>query len=493
MSFKSLVVCIALLAVFTMAVRISADTDTWWHLGAGRWMVENRQILTADPFSLTRGGQAWTNPGWLSQLLLYGTHRAAGLPGLNLLTALMVTLAFACAWPLMDGPGLLRAFVLVAVATASGVYWSARPQIISFALSGACLLLLEKGRADRRLLWMLPVGLALWANLHGGFVIGLFLIGIHLAGEVLEGVADRLGKGEAWGAIWAQRKRSLLTLASLLAVSTAAVSLNPYGPRLLGYPLQTLSIGTLQTSINEWQSPDFHSVDSLPFLALLLGAMLMLAISPRPKTGREIVLFATLAGLGLVARRNIALFALGVAPLLARHAWAILASLELGRRFESKPVRAGVARIVNLIVLALLVVAAAGKMIEPLSAARNQQALQEQQPLGALAALKAAQLPGPLFNSYTWGGYLIWDVWPAYLTFVDGRTDLFADGVLTEYLTVWNAGDGWEQILRAYGIRLALIEPEAPLADELMSAGWVLVYSDQQAVLLAAPSPKAEG
>jgi hypothetical protein len=343
------------------------------------------------------------------------------------------------------------------------------------------------------LLWVLPVGLALWANLHGGFVIGLLLIGIHLAGEVLEGVADRLGKGEAWGAIWAQRKRSLLTLASVLAVSAVAVSLNPYGPRLLGYPLQTLSIGTLQTSINEWQSPDFHSVDSLPFLVLLLGAMLMLAISPRPKAGREIVLFATLAGLGLVARRNIALFALGVAPLLAQHAWAILASLELGRRFESKPVRAGVARVVNLIVLALLVVAAAGKMIEPLSTARNQQALQEQQPLGALAALKAAQLPGPLFNSYTWGGYLIWDVWPAYLTFVDGRTDLFADGVLTEYLTVWNAGDGWEQILRAYGIRLALIEPEAPLADELMSAGWVLVYSDQQAVLFAAPSPQGEG
>jgi hypothetical protein len=257
--------------------------------------------------------------------------------------------------------------------------------------------------------------------------------------------------------------------------------------------LQTLSIGTLQTSINEWQSPDFHSVDSLPFLALLLGVIFMLAISPRRKTGREIVLFATLAGLGLVARRNIALFALGMAPLLAQHAWAILASLELGRRFGSKPVRPSVARVVNLIVLAFLVVAAVGKMIEPLSAARNQQALQEQQPLGALAALKAAQLPGPLFNSYTWGGYLIWDVWPAYLTFVDGRTDLFADGVLTEYLTVWNAGDGWEQILRSYDIRLALIEPEAPLADELMSAGWVLVYSDQQAVLFASPSPKAEG
>ncbi len=493
MSFKTLVVCIALLAVFTMAVRISADTDTWWHLGAGRWMAENRQILTVDPFSLTRAGQPWTNPSWLSQLLLYGVHQAAGLPGLNLLTALMVTLAFACVWPLMDSPVLLRAFVLVAAATASGVYWSARPQILSFALSGAFLLLLEKGRAHRRLLWLLPLGMALWANIHGGFAIGLLLIGVHLAGELVEGVADRLGKGEEWRAIWAQRKGSLLTLVSLLAVSAAAVSLNPYGPRLLAYPLQTLSIGTLQTSINEWQSPDFHSVDSLPFLALLLGAMLVLSISPRRKTGRELVLFATLAGLGLVARRNIALFALGIVPLLAQHAWAILVSLDLERRFASKPVRAGVARVVNLIVFALLIVAAVGKMIEPLSTARNERALREQQPLGAMAALKAAQLPGPLFNSYTWGGYLIWDAWPTYRTFVDGRTDLFADGVLSEYLTAWNAADGWEQILHTYGIRLALIEPGAPLADELTSEGWQVLYSDQQAVLLAAPAAQVGG
>ncbi len=493
MSFKSLVVCIALLAVFTMAVRISADTDTWWHLGAGRWMVENRQIVTADPFSLTRAGETWTNPSWMAQLLLYGTYRAAGLPGLNLLTALMVTLAFACAWPLMDGPGLLRAFVLVAAATASAVYWSARPQIVSFALSGAWLLVLEKARADRRLLLALPAGMALWANIHGGFVMGLLFVGIHLAGEVWEGAADRLGRGLGWAAIWAQRRRWVLTLVCLLLVTSAAVALNPYGPRLLGYPLQTLSIGTLQTSIDEWQSPDFHSVDSLPFLALLLGVMLVLALSPRQKTGREIVLFAALAALALVARRNIALFALGCAPLLARHARAILESLTPGRRVDSRQVPAGTARIVNLSVLALLLVAAGAKMIEPLSAARNELAVREQQPLGALAALKAQKPSGPLFNSYTWGGYLIWDMWPAYLTFVDGRTDLFDDGVLTEYLTAWNAGDGWEQILTGYGIRVALIEPQAPLADELVSAGWHVLYSDRQAVVLASPVPEADG
>jgi len=493
LSFRTLVLCIALLSVFTMAVRVSADTDTWWHLGAGRWMAENRQLLTTDPFSLTRAGEAWTNPSWLAQLLLYGIYRLGGLPGLNVLTALMVTLAFACTWPVMEGPGLLRAFVLVGAAAVSGVYWSARPQIVSFALAGACLLVLEKGRFDRKWWIAVPVLLALWANIHGGFIIGLLLVGIYLGGELIEAVSDRLASGDAWGSNWAQRKTAALTLLVLLLVCAAFVSFNPYGPRLLTYPVQTVSIGTLQTAIEEWQSPDFHRQDTLPFLAMLLATMLLIAISPRRKTGRELLLFVALAGLALVARRNIALFALCLAPAATRHAWAVLESL-IGTKGmpDPKGAQPRAARVANLVLLGLLAAAAAVKMIEPLSAERNAQALRDQQPLGAIAYLKESRPAGPLFNSYTWGGYLIWNVWPMYLTYVDGRTDLFADQVLSEYLTVWNGDDGWEAILSSRGVRLALLEPHAPVVDEMTAAGWGLLYADQQAVVLAAPALQAE-
>ncbi len=131
-------------------------------------------------------------------------------------------------------------------------------------------------------------------------------------------------------------------------------------------------------------------------------------------------------------------------------------------------------------------------MIEPLSAERNAQAVRDQQPLGAIAYLKENRPAGPLFNSYTWGGYLIWNVWPEYLTYVDGRTDLFADQVLFEYLTVWNGDDGWEEILSSREVRLALLEPRAPVVDEMTAAGWGLLYADQQAVVLAAPALQAE-
>ncbi|MCK4692920.1 MAG: hypothetical protein KAT23_04785, partial [Anaerolineales bacterium] len=117
MSFRRLVVGLTFLAVFTMAMRVSVDTDTWWHLRAGEWIVEQRQILRTDPFSLTRQGEPWIYPGWLAQIGLYGIHNEFGFAGLNLITALMVVLAFVFIWLLLDGPLLMRAFVLLLATT----------------------------------------------------------------------------------------------------------------------------------------------------------------------------------------------------------------------------------------------------------------------------------------------------------------------------------------------------------------------------------------
>ena len=81
-----------------MAVRVSIDTDTWWHLAAGKYIVESGEIIREDPFSLTRQGQSWVYPGWLSQVILFQTFDYLGYQGLILLTALFVVLTFACIW-----------------------------------------------------------------------------------------------------------------------------------------------------------------------------------------------------------------------------------------------------------------------------------------------------------------------------------------------------------------------------------------------------------
>jgi hypothetical protein len=88
-------------------------------------------------------------------------------------------------------------------------------------------------------------------------------------------------------------------------------------------------------------------------------------------------------------------------------------------------------------------------------------------------------------NSYNWGSYAIWALYPHYLSFVDGRTDLFDDEILQEYLRLWRADPGWEDILSRWGLKTALLEPEAPITRELLLAGWRILYEDSQAVVLS--------
>jgi hypothetical protein len=487
LEFKRLVMLVTLLAIFTMAVRIAVDTDTWWHLAAGRWMVEQGRVLQTDPFSFTRLGAPWVNPSWLSQLLLFITYRAAGVPGLNLLTALLVTLAFACVWPLLEGPALLRGFILVASATASAVYWSARPQMVSFALAGALLLMLAKSRAHPRYLIGVPVLMALWANSHGGFVIGLILIAIALAGEALETTWSLAAGPHSRREVWIEKRRGLLRMGVVLAASVAAVGLGPSGFRLLRYPFDTVSIGPLRALIDEWQSPDFHRPEVWPFLGLVLVVMAVLAYSPRRPRAGELLQLSVLVALAFMARRNVALFALGAAPVLGVHAWALLEPVLASRAAVGRQVSPRAGHALNLVILVVLALAAALKLSLPLSAQRIEAALERQQPVGAIAFLQAAHPPGALFNSYAWGGYVLWRLWPDYLTFVDGRTDLFAGEVLDDYLAAWNATEGWPSVLDRYGVGLALLEQAAPLADAMRAAGWTTLYEDDQAAVFSAP------
>lgn len=487
MRFERLVTLVTFLAVLTAAVRVSTDTDTWWHLRSGATIVDQRQIIRTDPFSLTRQGQAWVYPGWIAQLTIYAVYTALGFAGLNMLTAVMVTLAFACVWKAVEAPGLLKAFVILLAATTSAVYWSARPQIFSFALAGVFIWVLEQGeRGKRRYLLALPPLMALWANVHGGFAIGfllLFAYGVGACTAWALPIILRIAGGEGQSEPDFQRKwiSSLIATGLLCAV---AVTINPHGPAMLRYPFRTLSIGVLRDYIQEWQSPNFHALEVQPFLWMLILTMVIFAISPRRPLPRELVLVGGFASMSLIARRNIALFALATTPSLIRHGDEILRGLpHPSARRKQLPER--VARLVNLVLFTALLVAASVKILLPLSEDFNRKALEANLPVQAVAYIREERPAGPLFNSYNWGGYVLWMLYPDYLSFVDGRTDLFDDEILEEYLAAWRADSNWQQIVDRWGINLALLEVDAPLAKAMEEHGWAALFRSEMAVVLA--------
>lgn len=479
------------LAVFAMALRISADTDTWWQLRTGEVIVRGGEIPKADTFSHTREGATWLYPSaaWLSEAQLYALMAAFGPGGLNVWVAALVTLAFFFIYKSLSGGLFLGAFATVLAAAASGVYWAARPYMWSFVFSAIFIFILEqvRWRGRTRLLWWLPAILLAWANSHPGFAVGFILLAIYAADFAGRWLASRWQRGRllirrgdvrrAW-AEWG-RPFALVAAAMLLAVC-----INPSGPVMLRYPFDTVSMGVLGSYIQEWQSPNFHEARIIPFAVLLGLTLVTLAASKLRVALSDLLLLGVFGGMSLLAARNIALFALAAPVVLTRYAAPLLAELDkkynVLRTKRSRPFKGQ--RALNAGIFATLLVAVAAKASLVLPAEANWAAIEKNLPLGAVRFLDVHQPPGELFNSYNWGGFLIWEL-PEYPVFADGRTDLYGDELLGEWLSIANAEDGWQAKLQERGVRLVLLEPSWALSKLLPAAGWQLLYADELSVL----------
>ncbi len=306
----------------------------------------------------------------------------------------------------------------------------------------------------------------LWVNLHGGYALGLGLIVLYAISLALD------------------RKWNLIPrLGILLAACTAMVPLNPNGFRMFSYPLETLRSPSMATFIEEWASPNFHEVTFLPlalFLFLLFGT---LALSPKRARASEVFLvFVT--GLGaLRSARHIPIFALIAAPILAEQLWAWISARSWDARLtapeESTPRSAVVFALLLLLAPAALDVALIKHFVS------NQPAYEAKKyPQAAVDFLDNKNLPGPIYNWYDWGGYLIRRLHGQYPVYIDGRADVYGDKFMYEAFNTHDGGNGWDESLNRYSIRTVLIAPDVPLASLLRTNGqWQKVYEDHQAVI----------
>lgn len=460
--------------LFALATRVPNDTDTWWHIRSGEYTLTQGMIY-ADPFSFTKAGEPWINHSWGSQIILYGAWRLAGDFGLAIYTAALATAGMYALYRMSAGNVYLRGFALVMGAAAAAVFWSARPQMISFFLSTIILYLVylyRRKQIDR--LWWIPLIMLVWGNLHAGFSIGFILLGGTIAGEVLGNIFQPCSEERIpWSRL---RKLALVT-----AVSVAALVVNPYGLQMLAVPFQTVSIGALQDFIQEWNSPNFHERQTWPFVALLVSVFGAAGFSSRRLDVTDFVLLAGTAFMALLAGRNIAVFAVVATPVLTYHLDALLA--ERGWVLQTvKHVSPRMARLNAALVIVVLI----GSLLKVLLVLDRETVYEGQAlslPLDAVAHLNAEQPAGPMFNSYNWGGYLMFAA-PQYPVFVDGRTDLYGDDLLLTYLNTARGGEGWRETLDEYDIHLVVVEVKSGLARALSEEPvWRRDYEDELAVI----------
>ncbi|MCL4295144.1 MAG: hypothetical protein KJ077_05430 [Anaerolineae bacterium] len=495
LTIPRLLVAILFIAIFTMAVRLPADTDTWWHLRSGQYILENGAVPTTDPFSHTKAGQPWIDHGWLAQLFWYSLFALGGLPGLSLGLALLVTVTFWLVWQVTPGNLYVRAFTMVLGAVTSAVIWVARPQMVSFLLAGLVLFLLEKyKREGRRWIYALPLVTLLWVNIHGGYAIAFMLLGVYIVGEIFNNLT---GHREDPLVPW-PRLGPLLVVG---AISFAVVVINPHGWQMWLYPFHTVGIGALRDFIQEWRSPDFHLSLTWAFLAMLLFSLAALGRAGRRADWTDLAIFGLWSCASLFAARNIGLYGLLTIPALARYADAAWGQYLPGERkrvsreligtqenslVPSVPTRSPSSARLNWILLGLVLLAALVKIGVALNPQEAIKAEQEGLPAKAVQFIEENQPAGPLFNSYNWGGYLIYKLWPAYPVYIDGRTDLYDDAFIRRYLDTVAGGEEWRQTLDEDGINLVLIESGSILAKFLKNdPAWQELYHDEMASVFA--------
>jgi hypothetical protein len=469
LSTQRLVPLIFFALLFALATRPPVDTDTWWHLRTGELILQTGETPRTDTFSHTRYGQTWDYIGWIAQVVMAISYRALSEAGLALLTAALATLGMWLVWQVCEGDVYTRAFAVLIGATTAAIFWSARPQMFSFVFAALLLYLLHRlKRQGQDQTWLIVPLIIVWVNTHPGYFIAFILLGGFIAGEALGKILNAL---ETPALTW----RQIGKLIVITAISYAALALNPAGIATWTYAFRTFGIGALQNYIQEWASPDFHQRETWAFLALFFGTFATVGFSQRRHDLTDLFLFCGTAFMAFYAARNISLFALVATPILTRHVHAFR-ELRGWRLPKARPPK-GAALALNWLLLALIVGGAALKVVTELTPSAIQRAQAERLPLGAVAYLNAARPQGTMFNSYNWGGYLLFAA-PDFPVFVDGRTDLYDDELLTEWLRAYT-GAAWREVFTRWSIDLVVIERESVLAALLRdSTDWQEAYSD---------------
>ena len=492
LDLSRLVTAIVLLSTLAMAVRVPLSPDTWWHLRCGQVQWQARDVIRVDLFSHTAAGTPWINQSWLPQLIMYGLFAAGGFPALALAVGGLVALTMWFTLRTAPSQGrygyLWRAFVLLWAAISTGRVWAARPHLITFLFTAVWIYILNRYRqAERpRLLWWLPPLMLLWANSHGGYIIGFLLLGAEIGGLFLDRIAQE--RGFALDRLLAPPIKQLLLLLPLCLV---AALLNPQGIRLVIFPFQTLRSAAQQNFVAEWASPDFHQPDLLPFLVLLLVTWSVLILARKQIDGAAWLRLLGFTFMALRSGRYLGLCAIAIAPLLVRYGPQAVAwwHTRVSPSTYPAPPRRG-SPLLNWILLLLVLVGVGVKVSQPLHPAIIAEAQASVFPVSAVEYMRNHDLPPTLFNEYAWGGYLIWHLWPQTPVFIDGRADPYGDELIMAYRQTIMALPGWETVLEAYDVHTVLIAPQTALAAAMVQdPAWRAVYTDDLAVIFVRAAP----
>ena len=471
------------------------DPDFGWHLRTGLDLIRNGWRLPAtDPYSHTMPDWPWVEHAWLMDGLIGLVHDGFGATGelaIILLFATVITAAFLAGVAPAHAGWTMKLTAAVAAAWTALPFLGARMQMITLLNLGVTLIIWCRYlHGDRVRLWAIPPLLLLWANLHGGFIAGLFLLGLIVTVSLMMRVAAVYRPTVAHRSdepilSWARIRH----LAEVLIMAALLTFVNPYGWRLHQEIYDSLSNRFMIDTLREWQPVSLESRAGFIYAAYLAGLGLLIICNYRRIEPFRWTIFMLFLALSLRHWRNVPFFLLVSLPLSAEMLSVFMLRARdflLAKQWSVKYVSFAVviAMVIGMVLLGsnhLKRVVRSG--LEPEGFFRE-----SEYPIEAVQWIRSHrdQVGARLYNDYGWGGFLVWQL-PSEKIFIDGRMPawklenrwIFYDYVA---LTAWDPPE--LSVLDKYGVDWAIVWRHSRLADILRSLKeWQTVYADTKVMI----------
>ncbi len=464
-----LAVLFAVPALLCLYAAIVSDPDIWWHLRSGEWMLQHQAVPRVDPFSTFGAGKPWVDYSWLYELLVTKLFRGFGLVGLLGYTCAMVlaiTVALHHLVKRLQGDFNVAVLLTFVASLALERLYSPRPWhfTILFFVLVVDIIVHARRTGEVRELFLLPLILGLWANVHIQFIDGMVVLGIAL----VEAVAARW-----WSP--ARTKLRLGWIATAIAVSAAATLVNPYGWHVYKTAYELASQPGVMDKIAELQAIPFRFLSDYCVLFLALGAAAVLAWR------REVKVFETAflilaAYLSFRSRRDVWIVVVAAVAIVAGGVGSVaVVTSRRSRYWFAGPITAAATAAILL----------GGFRMMGIDNPRLGAKLAEDMPVRAVEYVRDQGYAGALYNDYGWGGYLMWGLREP--VSIDGRAGVQGSERLERFGATWAAEPSWasDPDLKQAGVVIGPVK--APLVQVLrMDPRFRLAFEDKVAAVFVA-------
>lgn len=493
------------LAFLALAWQPVNDPDFGWHLKSGMYYLDHWSVPDRDIFSWTAPNYPWVNHEYVADAVYALLYRLANNTTI-LLSLLFASLAVYLFLELLPKlciarPDWKQRFLVGLPAfLIAKPFFGVRSQVFDWLAVVLLLFVWQKyaTTGNKKILWAFPLLFLVWANIHAGFPLGLFMLAGLMFLELIHTVQPSSFPALRTlpARLIREQRKTIAFFIAILATSFLATLLTAYHYHL--------SIDFFNTSqgketfqyIIEWAASTIRISGAMPFFCYLffLIFLLMTEREQQPLDTRDALLFIFFLFAAFSYVRFIPIFAIVTLPIVyrrfAHHTFVpeCLAFIVMGGFIISqfpaparlKPVPANPIRQTSFV-------------SSPFDA--HQKAFYRDIPINALAWLKANQraLPPRMFNDYAWGGEIIWQL-PDQPVFIDGRMPhwkLNGRSLLRDYITIDRVLPGWYETIRHYDIQWFFISSQSSLAATLeqLPDQWEKRYQDDQAVVFVKKAP----